>query len=110
MRGRLRDRLWGMAQEKDAEIFSGMRTDHKCRQLREDCRGFASPAWLFKEARQVIRHGWNEQAAIQEQVPHFAACFSNKEASMAGRAVGRSITASVIRFVIRANRIVGANP
>jgi Sigma-70 region 2 len=29
---------------------------------------------------------------------------------MAGRAVGRSITASVIRFMIRANRIVGANP
>jgi hypothetical protein len=44
------------------------------------------------------------------QVPHFAACFSNKEASMAGRAVGRSITASVIGFMIRANRIVGANP
>jgi len=70
----------------------------------------AAPAWLFEEARQVIRHGWNEQAAIQEQVPHFAACFSNKEASMAGRAVGRSITASVIGFMIRANRIVGANP
>jgi len=47
----------------------------------------ASPSWLFKEARQAIRHGWNKQAAIQEQVPHFAACFSNKEASMAGRAV-----------------------
>ncbi len=29
---------------------------------------------------------------------------------MAGRAVGRSITASVIGFMIRANRIVGANP
>jgi len=34
----------------------------------------ASPAWLFEEARQGVRHGWNEQAAIQEQVPHFAAC------------------------------------
>jgi hypothetical protein len=29
---------------------------------------------------------------------------------MAGRAVGRSITASVIRFMIRANRIVRAIP
>jgi hypothetical protein len=73
-------------------------------------QGLASPAWLFKKARQVIRHGWNEQAAIKEQVPHFAACFSNKEASMAGRAVGRAITTSVIRFMVRANRIVGANP
>jgi hypothetical protein len=90
--------------------FSEKRTDHKRRQLCEDCQGLASPAWLFKEARQVIRHGWNEQAAIQEQVPHFAACFSNKEASMVGCAVGRSITVSVIRFMIRANRIVGANP
>ena len=71
---------------------------------------FASPAWLFEEARQVIRHGWNEQAAIQKQVPHFAACFSIKEASMAGRSVGRTITAPVVRFMIRANWIVRANP
>jgi hypothetical protein len=78
VRGRLRDRLAEERLEMDAEKFSEKTTDYKRRQLREDCQGLASRAWLFKEARQVIRHGWNKQAPIQEQVPHFAACFSNK--------------------------------
>ena len=51
-----------------------------------------------------------KQTPIKKQVPDLAACLSDKQAAMAGSAVGRSIPAPVIRFMIGADRIIGANP
>jgi len=61
---------------------------------------------LSEETRQAIRHGRNEQTAIQKQIPHLTARFSNKQAAMARGAMGCSIAASIVRLMISANWIV----
>ena len=65
-----------------------------------------TPPQSFEEAGQIVRHRWHQETAIQEEVPHFAARFGDQQAAMARGAVGRSIAAPVVRFMIGANRII----
>ena len=47
--------------------------------------------------------------AIEKQVSHLAARLGDQQAAMAGRAMGRAVAASVVRLVIGAHRIIGAD-
>lgn len=58
----------------------------------------------------LLSHRLQKQTPIKKQVPHLATCFCYKQAAMAGSAMGRSIPAPVVRFMIGADRIIGANP
>jgi hypothetical protein len=51
-----------------------------------------------------------KQAAIQKQIPDLATRFSYKQASVASSAMGCSIPAAVVRLMVCADRIIGANP
>ena len=68
-------------------------------------------AWWqsLEEMRRNFRHRRNEQAPVQKQVSHFAAGFSNEQTSVASGAVGRAISAAIIRLMIRADWIVRTN-
>jgi hypothetical protein len=54
-------------------------------------------------------HRRNQKAAIEKQIPHFAACFRNEQAAVARRTVGCAITAPVVGLVVGTYGIVRAD-
>ena len=64
----------------------------------------------FKEGCIFLSHGLQKKPPIKKEVPDLATRLSYKQTSMAGGAMGRSIPAPVIWFVIGANRIIRTNP
>jgi hypothetical protein len=63
-------------------------------------------ALYFEKRCILLGHSLQKQASIEEQIPHLATRFSYKQASMACRAMGRPIPASIVRFMIRADRVI----
>jgi hypothetical protein len=64
----------------------------------------------FEKCRIILSHGLQKESPIKKEVSDLATRLSDKQAAMAGSAMGRSIPASVIRFVIGADRVIRANP
>jgi hypothetical protein len=62
----------------------------------------------FKEGRILLSHGLQKQTTIKKEISHLATRLGNKKTAMAGSAMGRSISASIIRFMIGADRVVRA--
>ena len=63
----------------------------------------------IEERSAVVRHGGDQEIAIEKQVAHLAARFGNEQAAVAGGAVGCAIAAAVVGLVVGADRIVGAD-
>ena len=63
----------------------------------------------IKKCPAVGCHRGNQEAAIEKQVPHFAACFRNQQAAVARRAMGRAITAPVVGLVVGTYGIIRAD-
>jgi hypothetical protein len=66
--------------------------------------------YFLKESRFLLGHRLQKQSAIEKQVPDFAARFSDQQASMACDAMGCPVPAAVVRLMISADGIIGANP
>jgi hypothetical protein len=69
--------------------------------------------WPFalypKDSCVFSSHGLHKQTSIKKQISDLATRFSDKQATVARGAMGGAIPASVIRFMISADRIIGAN-
>src|SRR5438270_10790171 len=68
------------------------------------------PLLGLKEGRILFSHSLQKQTSIKKKVPDLATRFSDEQTAMAGSAMGRSIPAPVIRFVIGADWVIRANP
>src|SRR5580693_6369323 len=64
----------------------------------------------YKKGCILSSHGFQKQTPIKKQVPKLATRLSDKQAAMAGSAVGRAIPAPVVRLMICADGVIGANP
>jgi hypothetical protein len=67
------------------------------------CNPFGSRS---KKRGVASAHRPNKQRSIQELIPALAAGLGNQQATMASRAVCRPVTASPVRLVIGADRVV----
>ncbi len=65
---------------------------------------------LLQNGGLIVRHCRDQQAPVEEQVPHFAARLSDEEAAVACSAMGCPIAALVVRLVICTNRVIRADP
>ena len=69
------------------------------------------PFALHLEERCIfLSHGLQKQTTIEKQVPNLATRLSDKQASMAGSAMGCTIPAPVVGFMICADWVIRANP
>jgi hypothetical protein len=64
---------------------------------------------LIKEVRLMMRHSPNQEASVEEQVPHLAARFRDEQASMASGPVGCPIAASTVGLMVCTHRVVRAD-
>ena len=59
-----------------------------------------------EEAGQIIRHRWHQEAAVKEKVSHLAARFGDQQAAMARGAMGCSVAAPIVWFMIGTNWVI----
>jgi hypothetical protein len=60
----------------------------------------------LKEAGQIIRHRWHQETAVEEKVSHLATRFGDQQAAMACGAMGCSIAAPIVWFMIGTNWVI----
>ncbi len=60
----------------------------------------------LKETGQIIRHRWHQETSVEEKVSHLAARFSDQQTAVARGAVGCSIAAPIVWFMIGTNWVI----
>ena len=54
-------------------------------------------------------HCLNQEAPVEEQIPHLAARFRNEQAPVAGSTVGCPVSTAAIRLMVGTNRVIRAD-
>ena len=72
--------------------------------------GDAEVKILSKQTSSCLRHGFDEERAIQVHVPSLATRFRNEQTGVTGRATQRALVAGYGGIVIGTDWIIGAKP
>jgi hypothetical protein len=62
-----------------------------------------------KESGAIRRHRWHQQIAVEKQISHFTTCLRDEQATVTCGTVSSAVAASIIGFVVSANRVVRAD-